>query len=89
MIMINKQERDVVTTRFPDVSIVRTMRGDSKRGHYYLEERRDVMTFLREYRRRNVIEEHPARRERPSPKKKPYQKKENRRGDYKSLHTKR
>lgn len=88
MIIISKLESQEIAKRFPDVSIVRTMKGDSKRGHYYLEERRDVMAFLKEYRYKNVIEEHPARRERSSPKKKPYWKKDSRRGDQKSLHTK-
>ena len=60
--MINRKERDAISEKFPDVSIVRTMKGDSKRKHYYLEERRDVMRFLREYRNKSVIEEHPRKK---------------------------
>lgn len=88
MIIISKLESQEISKRFPDVSIVRTMKGDSKRGHYYLEERRDVMNFLRSYRRRNIIEEHPVQREKTSPKKKSHYKRDNRRGDQQSLRTK-
>lgn len=61
MVIINREERDAIAKKFPDVTIVRTMKSDSKRGHYYLEERRDAMKFLREFRNRNVIEEYPPR----------------------------
>lgn len=87
MTIINKEERNVIAQRFPDVSIVRTMKGDSKRGHYYLEERRDVMNFLRAYRRRHVIEEYPVQSEK-RPQRKKQNNKKNRRGDGQSLRTK-
>ena len=50
MILISKYEKAAVSERFPSVHIARTMKQDSKRGHYYMEERRDAMAYLRELR---------------------------------------
>ena len=77
MIIINRQERDAIMEKFPDISIVRTMRSDSKRGHYYLEERRDVMKFLRNFRNKNVIEEYPPKK---NPQKQRYRNNKKRKG---------
>lgn len=46
MIAINKAEKEAISTRFPDVHIVRTMKQKSKRHHYYCEETKNVMRFL-------------------------------------------
>lgn len=50
MIAINAYEKDVIREKFPNVHIVRTMKQDSKRHHYYCEESRGVMNTLRQMR---------------------------------------
>lgn len=50
MIAINKAEKEAIAERFPEVHIVRTMKQKSKRHHYYCEETRPVMRFLRQMR---------------------------------------
>ena len=46
MIAISKDEKMAISEKFPGVHIVRTMKQDSKRGHYYCVEERRVMKFL-------------------------------------------
>lgn len=50
MIAINKSEKEVISSRFPNVHIVRTMKQKSKRHHYYCEESKPVMRILKELR---------------------------------------
>lgn len=50
MVLINKQEKEIIAERFPDVHIVRTMKQDSKRHHYYCEEAKRVMRLLNKLR---------------------------------------
>lgn len=50
MILINKAEKDAIHERFPNVFIIRTMKHDSKRHHYYCEEDRRVIRYLNERR---------------------------------------
>lgn len=50
MIEISKQEKDVISSRFPEVHIVRTMKQKSKRHHYYCEESKCVMRYLEKSR---------------------------------------
>lgn len=50
MIAITQSEKETIRTRFPDVHIVRTMRQDSKRHHYYMVEERGPVRMLRELR---------------------------------------
>lgn len=50
MILINKAEKDAIHERFPNVFIIRTMKHDSKRHHYYCEEDRRVVRYLNERR---------------------------------------
>jgi len=50
MIAINKEEKDAIHERFPNVHIVRTMKQKSKRHRYYCEESRGAMNLLRELR---------------------------------------
>lgn len=50
MIAINKDEKDIISARFPNVHIVRTMKQKSKRHHYYCEESKPVLKLLREMR---------------------------------------
>lgn len=47
LIAISKEEKDVVSKRYPNVHIVRTMRQRSARHRYYMEERRDAMGLIR------------------------------------------
>lgn len=50
MIAINKEEKDMISAKFPNVHIVRTMKADSHRHHYYCEEARGVMQLLQQMR---------------------------------------
>ena len=50
MVAINKQEKEAIVSRFPNIGIVRTVKQKSKRHHYYMEERRDAMAYLRKLR---------------------------------------
>lgn len=63
MVPVTKTEKEEILKKYPHVFITRTMKQDSKRGHYYCEEEKNVMRYLREIRNRNVIEDHrPARK---------------------------
>ena len=46
MIAITAEEKNMITEKCPGVHIVRTMKGDSKRHHYYCTEDRRVMALL-------------------------------------------
>ena len=50
MIAINKEEKDAVRAKYPNVHIVRTMKQDSKRHHYFVEEHSGVTRLLRNMR---------------------------------------
>lgn len=50
MIAINRKEKDLISARYPDLHFVRTMKGDSKRQHYYMEEAPGPMRYLRRLR---------------------------------------
>ena len=50
MVLINKYEKEIIAERFPDVHIVRTMKQDSKRHHYYCEEAKRAMRILNKLR---------------------------------------
>lgn len=51
MIAITKSEKEAISTRFPEVHIVRTMKQKSKRHHYYCEETKRVMRLLSNMRK--------------------------------------
>lgn len=46
MIAISKKEKEIISERYPNVHIVRTMKQKSKRHRYYCEETRQVMRLL-------------------------------------------
>lgn len=50
MIKINASEKKAILEKYPNIYIVRTMKGDSKRHHYYMEESRPAMNMLRKLR---------------------------------------
>lgn len=50
MIAINLQEKEEIRKKYPNVKITRTMKQDSKRHHYYMEEARGPMNLLRHLR---------------------------------------
>lgn len=50
MISITKAEKEAIREKFPKAHIVRTMKQDSKRGHYYCEESNGVLGFIRQLR---------------------------------------
>lgn len=54
MIAITADEKKIIHERFPDVHIVRTMRQDSKRHHYYMTEDKKPMKLLRKLREYGV-----------------------------------
>lgn len=56
MILVSKQEANVIRKRFPGVVIYVTMRQKSKRKKYYTEERRDVLAMLDHMRTEHVSE---------------------------------
>ncbi len=62
MIAINKAEKDAISMRFPNVHIVRTMKRDSKRHHYYCEESVQVMRYLNRVRGEDDVALKQARR---------------------------
>lgn len=50
MVEITQSEKKAIKERYPDVHIVRTMKQDSKRHHYYMTEDRKPMELLRKLR---------------------------------------
>lgn len=50
MIAITADEKKMIIEKFPRVHIVRTMKQDSKRHHYYMEEQSGPMKMLRSIR---------------------------------------
>lgn len=47
MIAITLREKEIITSEFPRVHIVRTMKSDSKRHHYFMEEAGGAMRRIR------------------------------------------
>jgi len=64
VISINKEEKDALVKAFPPnryphyYCYPRTMKQDSKRGHYFCVESPEILAKLQEIRRSKVIEEH-------------------------------
>lgn len=50
IITISKEEKDKIVKRFPKAPIVRTMKQDSKRHHYWMAEEPKLMKYLNEMR---------------------------------------
>lgn len=50
MIAITATEKQTICQRYPDTHIVRTMKHDSKRHHYYMVEGGAPMRYLNELR---------------------------------------
>lgn len=69
MISITLEEKNAIRERFPKVHIARTMRGDSKRHHYYVEEAPGVMRLVRQMRGYDVAPGRKRKRGYNSPKK--------------------
>lgn len=53
MIAITADEKKIIHEQYPDVHIVRTMKQDSKRHHYYMTEDKKPMKLLRKLRENN------------------------------------
>ncbi len=53
MVVISKKEKDIISERYPDVYIVRTMSQHSERHRYYCEEAKRVMRLLDSMRNPN------------------------------------
>lgn len=58
MIVIRQDESKKIRERFKNASIVRTMKGNSKRGKYYCVEDPKVMKYLNSIRSKSVVESH-------------------------------
>ena len=56
MIAISRSEKDAILSKYPNTHIVRTMRQDSKRKHYFCTESPKVMKLLNAMRNAGVIE---------------------------------
>lgn len=54
MVLVNKQEKMALLEKFPSLHTVRTMKQDSKRHHYYVEELPVAMKYLRTLRGERV-----------------------------------
>lgn len=50
MIAITRQEKEIISKEFPRIHIARTMKCDSKRHHYFMEEAAGAMNRIRELR---------------------------------------
>ena len=50
IIIVSKAEKEAIVARYPSTHFVRTMKGDSKRHHYYMEETDKAMKFLEQMR---------------------------------------
>lgn len=50
MIAITAAEKQAISAKYPKLHIVRTMRQDSKRHHYYMEEAGGAMRMLKAMR---------------------------------------
>lgn len=57
MILISKSEKEQILERFPKIHIVRTMKQDSKRHHYYMVEEPGAMKLLRKLRGEPEVKE--------------------------------
>lgn len=55
MVPITKEEKNLLKRKYPDLCIARTMRQDSKRKHYYCEERSGAMAYLDRIRQADVV----------------------------------
>ena len=56
MISINKEEAKAMREYLPNAHIVRTMKQKSKRGHYFCEESKQVIKFLKNMRNGGLAE---------------------------------
>lgn len=50
LIAITKKEKEAVLAKYPKTHVVRTMRGDSRRHHYYCTENKGVMALIAKMR---------------------------------------
>ena len=55
LIQITKLEKDAIVRAFSNVHIKRTVRQRSKRHHYYCEESKKVLDFLKKYREESCL----------------------------------
>lgn len=55
MVPITREEKELLKKKYPDLCVARTMKQDSKRKHYYCEERAGAMAYLEKIRQRGVV----------------------------------
>lgn len=56
MILISKEEAQVIRKKYPAVAITRTMKQHSNRGRYYMTEDKRAMKEIEKMRKEGVIE---------------------------------
>lgn len=66
LVKISAAEKQAISKKFPHVHIVRTMKSDSKRHHYYCEEQREAVRYLRELRGEPVRKKRNNWRDKPN-----------------------
>ena len=54
MVPITREEKELLKKKYQDLCVARTMRQDSKRKHYYCEERAGAMAYLERIRMKGV-----------------------------------
>lgn len=55
MVPITRDEKILLQKKYPNLCVARTMRQDSKRKHYYCEERAGAMAYLEQIRQFGVV----------------------------------
>ena len=55
MVPITREEKILLRKKYPDLCVARTMKQDSKRKHYYCEERAGAMAYLEKIRQKDVV----------------------------------
>lgn len=61
LLKISKEEKDVISTLFPEVNIVRTMKQRSKRHTYYCEETKRAVAVINKMRNGQPIRGYPKK----------------------------
>lgn len=69
MVPITRDEKILLQKKYPNLCVARTMKQDSKRKHYYCEERVGAMAYLNEIRQMGVVYDSSWKNGKPQPKK--------------------
>ena len=61
LILINKAEKEAMNSCHPEVTVIRTARGKSKRHRYYCEETSKTVRFLESLRNKREVTRYASR----------------------------